>query len=118
MATVDGEVSAVCLLLTCFVVLTRPAIAFTYYEALVHLGDYQRFGDEEGRLLSLGNLLDQIGYNRDIWMDFAEEAFDLLRKLGEAVHAMDGSAATILLDTFNDMGASMAIITYIKASLD
>jgi ubiquitin thioesterase protein OTUB1 len=82
------------------------------------LGDYQRFGDEEGRLLSMGNLLDQIGYSRDIWMDFAEEAFDLLRKLGEAVHAMDGSAANILLDAFNDMGVSMAIITYIKASLD
>lgn len=66
----------------------------------------------------MGNLLDQIGYPRDIWMDFAEEAFDLLRKLGEAVHAMDGSAASILLDAFNDMGVSMAIITYIKASLD
>ncbi|KAF3032259.1 hypothetical protein E8E12_003809 [Didymella heteroderae] len=92
------------------------AIAFTYFEALVRVGDYQRFGDEEGRLLSMGNLLDQIGYSRDIWMDFAEEAFDLLRKLGEAAHIMDGSAATILLDAFNDMGISMAIITYIKAT--
>lgn len=96
----------------------RPAIAFTYFEALVHVGDYQKFGEEEGRLLSLGNLLDQIGYSRDIWMDFAEEAFDLLRKLSEAVHAMDGSAATVLLEAFNDMGVSMAIITYIKASPD
>ena len=64
----------------------------------------------------MGNLLDNIGYSRDIWIDFADEAFELLRKLGDSVHAMDGTAAGILLQSFNDMNVSMAIITYFKAS--
>ncbi|KAJ4989858.1 Ubiquitin thioesterase OTUB1 [Stagonosporopsis vannaccii] len=92
------------------------AIAFTYFEALLRLGDGQRFADEEGRLISMGNLLDNIGYSRDIWIDFADEAYDLLRKLGHSVEVMDGNAADILLQAFNDMGISMAIITYFKPS--
>lgn len=98
--------------------LTCPAIAFTYFEALLRLGDSQRFAEEEGRLISMGNLLDNIGYSRDIWIDFADEAFDLLRKLAQSVEAMDGTAADMLLAAFNDMGTSMAIITYFKASPD
>lgn len=97
-------------------VLTCLAIAFTYFEALLRVGSWERFADEEGRLNSMGNLLEHIGYPRDIWIDFADEAFELLRKLGDSVHAMDGTAADILLQSFNDMGVSMAIITYFKAS--
>lgn len=67
--------------------------------------------------MSMGNLLDNIGYSREIWIDFADEAFDLLRKLGHSVDAMDGTAADILLQAFNDMGVSMAIITYFKVSV-
>jgi ubiquitin thioesterase protein OTUB1 len=92
------------------------AIAFTYFEALLREGNVDKFGDEEGRLVSMGNLLEHIGYSRDIWIDFADEAFDLLRKLGNSVSLMDGAAADILLQSFNDMGISMAIITYFKVS--
>jgi ubiquitin thioesterase protein OTUB1 len=95
-------------------VLTSPAIAFTYFEALLRVGDPNKLEDEEARLISMGNLLDHIGYPRDIWMDFAESAFDLLRKLASSLRNMDGQAAGILLQTFNDMGESMAIITYVK----
>ncbi|USP82447.1 hypothetical protein yc1106_09721 [Curvularia clavata] len=90
------------------------AIAFTYFEALLSLGDVGKFEEEEARLNSLGNLLDHIGYSRDIWIDFAEEAFELLHKLANSLRNMDGQAADILLRTFNDMGESMAIITYVK----
>ncbi|EOA81662.1 uncharacterized protein SETTUDRAFT_174325 [Exserohilum turcica Et28A] len=90
------------------------AIAFTYYEALLRLADVNKFDEEEARLNSLGNLLDHIGYSRDIWIDFADEAFELLHKLANSLRSMDGQAADILLRTFNDMGESMAIITYIK----
>jgi ubiquitin thioesterase protein OTUB1 len=62
----------------------------------------------------MGNLLDHIGYSRDIWIDFAEGAFDLMRKLADSLQAMDGAAADILLQTFNDMNESMSIITYVK----
>jgi hypothetical protein len=91
-----------------------PAIAFTYFEALLRVGDANKFGDEEARLNSMGNLLDHIGYPRDIWIDFADGAFDLMRKLADSVQAMDGAAADILLQTFNDMNESMSIITYVK----
>jgi len=90
------------------------AIAFTYFEALVRLGDVNKFDEEEARLNSLGNLLEHIGYSRDIWIDFAEEAFELLHKLANSLRSMDGQAADILLTTFNNMGESMAIITYVK----
>lgn len=96
--------------------LTLPAIAFTYFEALLRVGDVTKLEDEEARLNSLGNLLDHIGYSRDIWIDFAESAFELLRKLGNSLRNMDGAAADILLQTFNDMGESMSIITYVKVS--
>ncbi|KAF2132169.1 cysteine proteinase [Dothidotthia symphoricarpi CBS 119687] len=90
------------------------AIAFTYFEALLRVGDANKLEDEEARLNSMGNLLDHIGYPRDIWMDFAEEAFELLRTLANSLHAMDGAAPDILLRSFNDLGVSMAIITYFK----
>ncbi|EMD89747.1 hypothetical protein COCC4DRAFT_56278 [Bipolaris maydis ATCC 48331] len=90
------------------------AIAFTYFEALLSVGDVNKFAEEEARLNSLGNLLDHIGYSRDIWIDFAEEAFELLHKLANSLRNMDGQASDILLRTFNDMGESMAIITYVK----
>ncbi|KAH7073402.1 peptidase C65 Otubain-domain-containing protein [Paraphoma chrysanthemicola] len=90
------------------------AIAFTYFEALLRVGDASKFGQEEARLNSLGNLLEHIGYGRDIWIDFAESAFELLRKLQHSTEQYDGAAETILLDTFNDMGESMAIITFVK----
>lgn len=95
----------------------NPAIAFTYFEGLLRAGDANKFGDEEARLMSMGNLLDHVGYSRDIWMEFAEGAFDLMRKLANSVQAMDGTAADILLKAFNDMDdeiASMSIITYVK----
>lgn len=98
--------------------LTRPAIAFTYFEALLRVGSAERLDDEVARLNSMGNLLEHIGFSRDIWIDFADEAFDLLRKLAASVHAMDGQDADILLQSFNDAGVSMAIITYFKASPD
>jgi ubiquitin thioesterase protein OTUB1 len=93
---------------------TSPAIAFTYFEGLLRMGDVNKFDDEQARLISMGNLLDHIGYSRDIWIDFAEGAFDLLRKLADSVQAMDGAAADILLQTFNDFNESMSIITYVK----
>jgi ubiquitin thioesterase protein OTUB1 len=94
-----------------------PAIAFTYFEALLRVGDASKFAQEEARLNSLGNLLEHIGYGRDIWIDFAESAFELLRKLQRSTEQYDGAAETILLDTFNDMGESMAIITFVKVRL-
>lgn len=66
----------------------------------------------------MANLLENIGYHRDIWIDFAEEAYELLRKLGSSVDAMDGTGPDILLQAFNDQSVAMSIITYFKVSPD
>jgi hypothetical protein len=96
---------------------TPPAIAFTYFEALLRVGDVNKFGDEEARLNSMGNLLEHIGCSRDLWIDFADAAFDLMRKLADSLQAMDGQAPDILLQTFNDFSESMSIITYVKVRI-
>jgi ubiquitin thioesterase protein OTUB1 len=80
------------------------------------VGDVNKFAVEEVRLNSMGNLLDHAGYHREIWIDFAEEAFSLLRALGDSLQLMDGAAEGILLTTFNDPSTSMAIITFFKVS--
>jgi ubiquitin thioesterase protein OTUB1 len=75
-----------------------------------------KFQDEEARINSLGNLLEHVGYSRDIWMDFADPLFDLLRKMADSLSASidSNAAAQVLLQTFNDMHESMAIITFVK----
>lgn len=84
---------------------------------MLRVGDVTKLEDEEARLKSLDNLLVAIGYPHDIWIDFAEEAFDLLRKLADCMRAMNGAAEDQLLQAFNDVGQSMAIITYVKVML-
>jgi ubiquitin thioesterase protein OTUB1 len=81
------------------------------------MADVNKLAEEENRLNSLGDLLEHIGYSRDIWIDFAEEAFELMHKLANSLRTMDGQAESILHRTFNDMNESMAIITYVKVNL-
>lgn len=64
----------------------------------------------------MGNLFEQVGLSYDLWIDFADEAFDLMRKLAQSIRNMDGTAADVLLAKFNDYGESMGIITYVKVS--
>ena len=92
------------------------AIAFGYFEALLHVGDVAKFDVEEARLISMSNLLNLAGFPEDVYIDFAEEAYDLLRKLGGSLQV--GNGASLLLEAFNDMGVSMAIITYVKVRND
>ena len=89
-----------------------PAIAFGYFEALLHIADVSKFDVEEARLNSMNNLLNLAGFSEDVYIDFADEAYELLRKLGASLQV--GNGATLLLEAFNDMGVSMAIITYVK----
>ncbi|KAL5431918.1 hypothetical protein PMIN07_012536 [Paraphaeosphaeria minitans] len=88
------------------------AIAFGYFEALLHVADVAKFDVEEARLISMNNLLNLAGFSEHVYIDFAEEAYDLLRKLGASLQV--GNGANLLLEAFNDMAVSMAIITYVK----
>ncbi|KAK7607439.1 peptidase C65 Otubain-domain-containing protein [Phyllosticta paracitricarpa] len=87
------------------------AIAFGYFEVLQRLGDRTKFLEEQSRLRSLANLLNQVGFQADMYEDFAEETFALLRKLSSNAHATDDS---VLLDAFNDEIVSQSIITHLK----
>lgn len=60
----------------------------------------------------MNNLLNLAGFSEHVYIDFADEAYDLLRKLGASLQV--GNGAALLLEAFNDMGVSMAIITYVK----
>ncbi|KAF2003808.1 cysteine proteinase [Amniculicola lignicola CBS 123094] len=90
------------------------AVAFGYYEALLRGGDANKLEEEVVRLRSMNNLLNSIGFQEDLYEDFADEVYELLRRLAASLRAMDGTTAALLLEAFNDMGRSMAIITYLK----
>jgi hypothetical protein len=72
-------------------------VAFCYFEALVRTADAYKFEEEVTRLKS-----------------FTEEAWELLLKLANT--SVDVGMA-LLLEKFNDMGVSMAMITYFKVRL-
>ncbi|KAM3422311.1 hypothetical protein BST61_g2670 [Cercospora zeina] len=90
------------------------AVAFGYYEALIHYGDLNRFGMEEARLKSIAPLMTQAGFNLSVIEDFSDEAFGLLRELANAM-AEGLDAATLLVDKFNDDGVQNYIITYMRS---
>ncbi|KAF2397511.1 cysteine proteinase [Trichodelitschia bisporula] len=85
------------------------AVAFSYFETLQRMGNPHKFLEEETRLKSLRNILNDAGFQEHLYEDFAEDMFDLLR---ETAAANDGGAS--LLQTFNDPHRSMSVITYLK----
>lgn len=88
------------------------AVAFGYFEALIHHGDTDRFGMEEARLRSMSNIMVQAGFDEMLIEDFAEETIGLLRKVGDAIPL--GTAEDVLDETFNDQMTQDYIITYIR----
>ncbi|KAI7457765.1 cysteine proteinase [Hortaea werneckii] len=88
------------------------AIAYGYFETLIHLGDSNKFLEEEARLRSLSNVLNQAGYDALLYEDFADAMFDTLRKVHNALQT--GDAETILHEDFNDEALQNYIITYLK----
>jgi ubiquitin thioesterase protein OTUB1 len=91
--------------------LNISAVAFCYFEALVRNADPYKFEEEVTRLKSFRNIMTDGGFDEAIYVDFAEEAWDLLHKL--ATVPVDTGLA-IVLETFNDYNISMAMITYFK----
>ncbi|KAL1630577.1 hypothetical protein SLS54_000448 [Diplodia seriata] len=89
------------------------AVAFGYFEALQRVGDRHKFLEEQSRLRSLANLLNQIGLQADVYEDFADETLGLLGKLAKSPTVDD----RLLLEAFNDQMASLGIITHLKASV-
>lgn len=92
--------------------LTSIAIAFGYFETLIHYGDANRFLEEETRLRSSSNVLNMAGFDPMLYEDFADETFDLLRKVAQATQA--GNAEAVLLEAFNDDTLQNFIMTHLK----
>ncbi|CAI6335973.1 unnamed protein product [Periconia digitata] len=90
------------------------AVAFTYFECLIREANVAKFDTELARLMSLENIFHLTSIPYDMILDFAEDAFDLLRKLADALTTGDANADDLLLQAFNQDNISMAIITYIK----
>lgn len=90
----------------------RVAIAFGYFEGLLHLGDSNKFLEEETRLRSLVNVMTTAGYDAFLFEDMADETFDLLRKLASSLHASNADA--LLIEAFNNEELQNSVITHLK----
>lgn len=89
-------------------------MGYGYFEALIRNGDSNTFAIEEARLRSLGNVMQQAGYDPMLIEDFADETFTLLRELSNALAT--GNAETILDNQFNDEMVQNYIITHLRVS--
>ncbi|KAK4495406.1 hypothetical protein PRZ48_013737 [Zasmidium cellare] len=88
------------------------AVAFGYFEALIHHGDPDRFAMEEARLRSMMNVMVEAGFQAMMIEEFAEETISLLRKVAEAIPL--GTAEDALSEAFNDQMTQDYIITHIR----
>jgi ubiquitin thioesterase protein OTUB1 len=88
-------------------------VAFCYFETLVRTAEPYKFREEVTRLKSFNNIMNAAGFDEDLYVDFADEAYGLLE--GLAGVSADVGLAT-LLEAFNVTDRSMSIITYLKVS--
>lgn len=114
-AAMEGAVGEVCCpqYHTSYVVLTHfIAVAYGYFEALIHHGDSDRFAMEEARLRSMTNTMIEAGFQEPLFEDFINETCDLLRKVTGAMPL--GTAEDVLWETFNESMLQEYIITHIR----
>ena len=103
-----------------------PAIAFGYFEALVNGGGKNQVDAEKQRLVSLNSWIENVGgISPYVFMDMADETFDLFDKISQAIGDRD-RAMSQLLATFNNRETSNCILyhfrllasTWLKANPD
>lgn len=68
--------------------------------------------EQQTRLKSLNNLLTRVGFEKELFEDFADETFKLLSQLASLAPAP--IAASALLKSFNNDEISSAIITHFR----
>jgi hypothetical protein len=89
-----------------------PAVAFGYLERLLYIGDTGKFYEEEARLRSLSNVLNQAGFESYLYEDFADELFTLIRSIANAI--TEGNGDEVLMNAFNDESIQNYVITHFK----
>lgn len=90
------------------------AVAFGYFEALLHSSDPNRALAEVARLKSLNNLLDSVGYDRIIYEDFVDETLTMLQLIPTLPTQDDGTA---LLEALDRPGVWDAIIAHFRVGI-
>lgn len=76
------------------------------------MGDANKFLEEETRLRSLSNVLNAAGFNPMLYEDFADEMFNVLRRVMQA--SQEGNGAEVLLESFNEDMLQNYVITYLR----
>lgn len=112
-----GEVCPACIRnhsCTDYVAKPFPALAYGYFEVLLRTTNRERIDRESARLKSYNTLLDSVGYDQDLYIDFVQETLDLLEQTAASLGRQDGEQK--LLASFNDDGISNSIITHFRVS--
>lgn len=94
---------------------TNLAVAFGYLERLLYIGDSGKFYEEEARLRSLSNVLNQAGFEPYLYEDFADELFGLIRSIANAIN--EGNGDEVLINAFNDESTQNYVITHFKVRI-
>lgn len=94
---------------------SSKAVAFGYLERLLYLGDSGKCYEEEARLRSLSNVLNQAGFQPYLYEDFADELFNIIRSIANAIN--EGNGDEVLLNAFNDDLIQNYIITHFKVKI-
>jgi len=91
------------------------AVAFGYFERLLFIGDSGKCFQEEARLRSLSNVLNSAGFEPYLYQDFADEVFDLIRSVANAIG--EGKGEEVLMEAFNDESLQNYVITHFKVCI-
>lgn len=89
------------------------AIGFCYFELLIQQGSKELVDGEHLRLTQLNNYLVNSGnYDPDLFVDFVEDTFELLKQISDNIHDPD-TAMAVLTTKFND-ASSMSILFHLR----
>ncbi|EME38717.1 hypothetical protein DOTSEDRAFT_75461 [Dothistroma septosporum NZE10] len=91
------------------------AVAFGYFEALIHNGDTNTIMFEMGRLESMKNIIVTAGFDPMMVEEFSDEFRDLLRGINEAMQ-QGGNALELVENAFNDDLQQNYIITHLRTA--
>ncbi|KKY36746.1 putative ubiquitin thioesterase [Diaporthe ampelina] len=89
------------------------AIGFCYFELLIQQGSQELVDGECLRLTQLNDYLVNSGnYDPDLFVDFVEDTFELLKQISANIHDHD-TAMAVLTTKFNDL-SSMNILFHLR----
>ncbi|EEP75670.1 conserved hypothetical protein [Uncinocarpus reesii 1704] len=89
------------------------AVAFGYFENLLHLRDPSKVAQETARLKSFNDLLNSVGYQEDLYEMFVDATIDLLADISKAIETGNYDDS-FLLNAFNEEYNSTSIIQHFR----